>query len=161
MFFFVGANSFSQKFRLKHQESDATEDVQNSGNLGISTCDKKFLTVAWNSFHWQEVSFCYKKFLHVTRNFLLWQEMSSCNKKFLTMAWNSFLWEEVSFCDKKFLLMARNFVKTWFPGSPWIFSPAWNFCLFFECLESKNISIELPTLHFDLVTKINLLWSLV
>ena len=36
-------------------ESDATEDVPNSGNFGIPvtrnfSCDKKFLTVAWNSF---------------------------------------------------------------------------------------------------------------
>lgn len=44
--YFVGANNFSQKFRLKQRESDVTEDVQNSGNLGISSCDKKFLTVA-------------------------------------------------------------------------------------------------------------------
>ena len=27
-------------------ESDATKDVQNSGNLGISSYDKKYLTVA-------------------------------------------------------------------------------------------------------------------
>ena len=46
IFYFVGANTFSQKFRPKQLESDATEDAQNSGYLGISSCDKKFLTVA-------------------------------------------------------------------------------------------------------------------
>ena len=46
IFYFVEANTFSQKFRPKQRESDATKDVQNSGNLGISSYDKKFLTVA-------------------------------------------------------------------------------------------------------------------
>ena len=46
IFYFVGANTFSPKFRLKQRESDTTEDVQNTGNLGISSSDKKFLTVA-------------------------------------------------------------------------------------------------------------------
>ena len=39
-----------KKFHTKQRELDATEDVQNSSNLGISSYDKKFLTVAWNSF---------------------------------------------------------------------------------------------------------------
>ena len=46
IFYFVGANTFGQKFRPKQRESDATEDVQNSGNLGASSSDKKLLTVA-------------------------------------------------------------------------------------------------------------------
>ena len=46
IFYFVGANTFNKKFRLKQRESDATKDVQDSGNLGISSSDKKFLTVA-------------------------------------------------------------------------------------------------------------------
>ena len=46
IFYFVGANTFNQKFRPKQREPDATKDVQNSGNLGISSYDKKFLTVA-------------------------------------------------------------------------------------------------------------------
>ena len=35
IFYFVGANTFSQKFRPKQRESDTTEGVQNTGNLGI------------------------------------------------------------------------------------------------------------------------------
>ena len=35
IFYFVGTNTFSQKFRPKQRESDTTEGVQNSGNLGI------------------------------------------------------------------------------------------------------------------------------
>ena len=62
--YFVGANTFSQKFLLKQRESDATEDVQNSGNSGISSCDKKFLTV-------HEIFSFDKKFLSVTRRFFL------------------------------------------------------------------------------------------
>ena len=46
IFYFVGADAFSQKFCPKQREIDATEDVQISGNLGISSSDKKFLTVA-------------------------------------------------------------------------------------------------------------------
>ena len=46
IFYFVGTNTFSQKFHPKQLESDAAKDVQNSGNLGISSCDKIFLTVA-------------------------------------------------------------------------------------------------------------------
>ena len=51
IFYFVGANTFSQKFRPEQRESDATEYVQNNGNFGIPvtrnfSCDKKFLTVA-------------------------------------------------------------------------------------------------------------------
>ena len=46
IFYFVGANTFSRKFCPKQRESDKTKDVQNSGYLGISSYDKKFLTVA-------------------------------------------------------------------------------------------------------------------
>ena len=97
--YFVGANTFSQKFRPKQRESDATKDVQNSGNLGISSYDKKFLTVAWNSFLWQEVSFCDKKFLPVTGHF-------ASDKKFHPVTRNFFLWQDIFSCDKKFLTIA-------------------------------------------------------
>ena len=125
IFYFVGANTFSLKFRQKQRESDVTEGVQSSGNLGVkygvyksifsvsinanldfcffnlfntwlclklsllflikkmSCCDKKFLTMALNSFLWQEVSFCDRKFLPLTRIFFLWQEISFCDMKFL------------------------------------------------------------------------------
>ena len=46
IFYFMEANTFSQKFGPKQRESDATEDIQNSGTLGISSSVKKFLTVA-------------------------------------------------------------------------------------------------------------------
>ena len=46
IFYFMEANTFSQKFGPKQRESDATEDVQNSGNLGISSYDKFFFNVA-------------------------------------------------------------------------------------------------------------------
>ena len=62
-------NSTKTQLNLTQQKlglADATEDVQNSSNLGISYCDKRFLTVALNSFLRQEVSFCDKKFLSVT-----------------------------------------------------------------------------------------------
>ena len=36
IFYFVGSNTFSQKFRLKQRESDATKGVQNSGKLGFN-----------------------------------------------------------------------------------------------------------------------------
>ena len=42
IFCFVGANTFSQKFRPKQRESDATEGVQNSGNLGIKHVVHKY-----------------------------------------------------------------------------------------------------------------------
>ena len=99
IFYFVGANTFSQKFCPKQRESDATKDVQNSCNSGISFHDKKLLTVAWNSFLWQEVSFCDKKFLPITGHFYLWQEISSCERNF-------FLWKDIFSCDKKFLTIA-------------------------------------------------------
>ena len=35
-FYFVGTNTFSQKFRPKQRESDATKGTQNSGNLDIN-----------------------------------------------------------------------------------------------------------------------------
>ena len=35
IFYLMGANTFSQKFCPKQWESAATEDIQNSGNLGI------------------------------------------------------------------------------------------------------------------------------
>ena len=35
IFYFVGAITFSQRFHPKQQESDTTEGIQNSGNLGI------------------------------------------------------------------------------------------------------------------------------
>ena len=35
IFYFVGANTSSRKFHPKQWESDATEGVQNRGNLGI------------------------------------------------------------------------------------------------------------------------------
>ena len=101
----MGANTFSQKFRPKQRESDATEDVQNSYFFHwqeFFKCGKKFLFVIRNVFLWQDISASDKKFHTVTRNFFLWQEISSCDKKFLTMAWNSFPWQEVSFCDKYF-----------------------------------------------------------
>ena len=60
IFYFVGANTFNKKFRLKQRESDATKDVQNSGDLGISSCDNFFLTVA-----------CGMKFVPVTGSFFL------------------------------------------------------------------------------------------
>ena len=44
IFYFVGANTFSQKFHPKQRESDATEGVQNSGNLGIRYVVYKFIS---------------------------------------------------------------------------------------------------------------------
>ena len=110
IFYFVGANTFSKKFRPKQRKSDATKDFQNSGNLGMSSCDKKFLTVAWNLFLWQEVSFCEKIFfLPVTGHFCLWQEISSCDKKFLPVTRYFFLWQEISNYSIKFLPVTRSF----------------------------------------------------
>ena len=131
IFYFVGTNTFSQKFRPKQRESDATKGVQNSGNLGInlqiyyisinasfdffflwqkiSFCDKKFLTVALNSFLWQEVSFCDKKFLLMPGNFFLWQDISASDKKFLPVTRNFFLWQEIYNCGMKFLPLTKSF----------------------------------------------------
>ena len=66
-------------------------------------CDKKFLTVALNSFLWQEVPFCDNKLLLIPRNFFLWQDISASDKKFLPVRRNFILWEEISSCNKKFL----------------------------------------------------------
>ena len=58
IFYFLGANTFSQNFHPKQRESGATEDVKNSGILGISSCDKIFFN-------------CGMKFVPVTRSFFL------------------------------------------------------------------------------------------
>ena len=35
-FYFVGADAFSQKFRPKQRDSDATKSLKNSGNLALN-----------------------------------------------------------------------------------------------------------------------------
>ena len=35
-FYFVGADAFSQKFRPKQRDSDATKSLKNSGNLAFN-----------------------------------------------------------------------------------------------------------------------------
>ena len=109
IFHFVGANTFNQKFCTKQRELDSTEDIQNSGNLGISSCDKKFLSVTRNFFLWQEIFATGRKFLPVTKNLFLWIEISKCSMKFLSVTRSFFLWQEVSFCDKKFLSVTKSF----------------------------------------------------
>ena len=74
----------------------------------ISSCDKKFLTVSWNSFLWQDVSCCDKKLLLMPSNFCLWQESSSCDKIFFPVTRKFFLWQEISTLDKRFLSVTRN-----------------------------------------------------
>ena len=75
----------------------------------ISSCNKKFLTVAWNSFLWKEVSFCNKKFLLVERNFFLWQEISSCDKKLLPLERDFFLSQEISSCGNRLIAVPKCF----------------------------------------------------
>ena len=103
IFYFVGANSFSQKFCPKQQ--------------GISSCEKKILTVAWNSFLWQDISLCDNKFLLMPRNVFLWQEFlpvarnSSSDKKILPLTRGFSLQQEISSRDKKFLPLIRDSFK--------------------------------------------------
>ena len=64
IFYFVGANTFNQKFCPKQRESDATKGVQNSGNLGINLqIYIIFINASFDFF------FLWQKFLSVTRNF--------------------------------------------------------------------------------------------
>ena len=85
IFHFVGANTFSQKFRPKQRESDATKDSK-TAIIWV------FLPVTRNVFLWQDISASDKKFHTVTRNFFLWQEISNYGMKFLPVAKSFFLW---------------------------------------------------------------------
>ena len=49
IFYFVGTNTFSRKFCPKQRESDATESVQKSGNLGIRYVVYKFIFIYQNN----------------------------------------------------------------------------------------------------------------
>ena len=49
IFYFVGTNTFSRKFRPKQRESDATESVKKSGNLGIKYVVYKFIFIFQNN----------------------------------------------------------------------------------------------------------------
>ena len=102
IFHFVGANTFSQKFRLKQRESDTTKDSK-TAIIWV------FLRVTRNVFLWQDISVSDKKFHTVTRNFFLWQEMSNYGMKFLPVPRNFFLWQEISALNKRFLSVTISF----------------------------------------------------
>ena len=113
IFYFVGTNTFSRKFRPKQRESDAT------GAFKIAVIWKK------SFFLWQEISSDAKKWLLVIVHFCLCQEIFSCDKKFLPVTRNFFLWQEISQIHTKTARIvakisyeSEDFVGTWPPGSP-------------------------------------------
>ena len=116
--------------------------ARNRGSCKIAVISyKKFLTVAWDSFLWQEVSFCDKKFLLMPRYFFLWQEIFSVDNKFLIVAWNSFL-RQRSIHPSEYLKSDQYFnsysylyskvwfwaLNDWFKGKPYFKTCWWSMC---------------------------------
>ena len=134
IFYFVGSNTFSQKFRLKQRESDATKGVQNSGKLGFNlqiyyisinaSFDFWFLNRIYEVWWiWNTRFYSCKLSWSVYISALVCWYIQSWLKSCLFKSWieilfrsfinaltkpqkerNFFLWQKISNCGIKFLL---------------------------------------------------------
>ena len=74
----------------------------------------------------KESNYCYKKSILVTRNQFLWQEINSNQKNSLSLVKLALIPCGFAGILQKNLPELMNFVRTWFPGSPWICHPVEN-----------------------------------